>query len=591
MSDQPKNGDNKEEPKGTGRRDFLSAAGAAAAAAAAVGVGSNASADNFQETADRYIPPDQWWHHTGLEWYEFPSDDPKVIQVFGYSDKLSYLPGEEVSLHATTGAKKFDIQIYRDGGKMELVHEAKGVAGKRSKTPKDCFTVGCGWPALYKWRLPADLRSGFYVVVFSVMKGEERIEQEAGFAVRSATPKSKIVLMLATSTWRSYNDWGGGSAYGKPGVASGATEGATGDLAIIPRLHLHRPWSRGFIRLPNNAARMTVPAEPPRAMGESIRYFHNEFALSNGYSKWCMAAGWAAFDRHFVIWAENNGYELDFITQEDLHANPDILNGHQCLVTVGHDEYYTWEMRKSIDRWLEAGGHFARLGGNLNWQIRLEEEGLMQVGYKGFSRSHDPVRNDPDRRHLLTNMWEHPSVNYPATTTFASSSAFGHLIGLGGAAPRTPGFTVYRPDHWMLEGSDLYYGDAFAAEYCRFECDGVPYTFRDGRPYPTDEMGTPTNIEIVGLCPAMNSEEDHGHSSVIIAGEGYGLAIPQDLYDTDTPTKEQLKKHVTGCGILAYMPKGKGDVATAAVNEWIMGLGKDEFVDQITHNVLKRFTA
>ena len=42
---------------------------------------------------------------------------------------------------------------------------------------------------------------------------------------------------------------------------------------------------------------------------------------------------------------------------------------------------------------------------------------------------------------------------------------------------------------------------------------------------------------------------------------------------------------------LAYMPKDKGDVATAAVNEWVMGLGKDEFVDQITHNVLKRFTA
>ena len=143
----------------------------------------------------------------------------------------------------------------------------------------------------------------------------------------------------------------------------------------------------------------------------------------------------------------------------------------------------------------------------------------------------------------------------------------------------------------MLEGSDLYYGDAFAAEYCRFECDGVPYTFRDGRPYPTDEFGTPTNIEIVGLCPSMNREEDHGHSSVVIAHEGYGLGIPQDLYDTDTPTKEQIKKHLQCCGILAYMPNGKGDVATAAVNEWVMGLGKNEFVDQITHNVLKRFTA
>ena len=188
MSDQAKNDNNKEEPKGTDRRNFLKVAGATAAAAAAVGTTATASADSFKDTAERYFPPGQWWHHTGLEWYEFPSDDPKVIQVFGYSDKLSYLPGEEVSLHATTGAKKFDIQIYRDGGKMELVHEAKGVAGKRSKTPKDCYTVGCGWSALYKWRLPRELRSGFYVVVLSVMKGEERIEQEAGFAVRSATP-------------------------------------------------------------------------------------------------------------------------------------------------------------------------------------------------------------------------------------------------------------------------------------------------------------------------------------------------------------------------------------------------------------------
>jgi len=38
------------------------------------------------------------------------------------------------------------------------------------------------------------------------------------------------------------------------------------------------------------------------------------------------------------------------------------------------------------------------------------------------------------------------------------------------------------------------------------------------------------------------------------------------------------------------MSKGKGGVATAAVNEWVMGLGKDEFVDQITHNILRRVT-
>ena len=82
MSDKPKD-DNNKEPKDTGRRDFLKVAGAAAAAAETVGAGNTASADSFQDTAERYMPPGQWWHHTGLEWYEFPSDDPKVTQVFG----------------------------------------------------------------------------------------------------------------------------------------------------------------------------------------------------------------------------------------------------------------------------------------------------------------------------------------------------------------------------------------------------------------------------------------------------------------------------------------------------------------------------
>jgi hypothetical protein len=39
------------------------------------------------------------------------------------------------------------------------------------------------------------------------------------------------------------------------------------------------------------------------------------------------------------------------------------------------------------------------------------------------------------------------------------------------------------------------------------------------------------------------------------------------------------------------MPKGKGDLVAAAVTDWVIGPGKDEFVDQMTHNVLKRFTS
>jgi hypothetical protein len=111
-----------------GRRDFLKTMGAAAGAAAgaASGIIGEAHADSFKETATRYVPPGQWPNHLLMEWWEFPSDDPAVVEVWGYTDKLSYLPGEKVGFHVTTGAPTFDIRIYRDGGELELVHEVKG---------------------------------------------------------------------------------------------------------------------------------------------------------------------------------------------------------------------------------------------------------------------------------------------------------------------------------------------------------------------------------------------------------------------------------------------------------------------------------
>ncbi len=566
-----------------------------AVAAAVAGASGAAQADSYREGASRYIPPGQWSYHQALEWWEFPSEDPEVIEVWGYTDKLSYKPGEDVAFHVNTGAPTFDIKIYRDGGTFEEVHAATGVAGKRSSTPKDAYTVGCGWPALYTWKLPTDLRSGFYLVVFSIKRGEETIEQEAGFCVRPTSRKSSMALILCTATWAAYNDWAGGSYYGKPGVASGATGSAEGDILIVPRVHLHRPWARGFMRLPNSAARMTQPAYPVRPKGHVIRYFHNEYQLANGYSRWSAAAGWASFDRLFAIWAERNGYEFDYITQHDIQADPDILQGYTCTVLAGHDEYWSWDMRKSLDNWIEAGGHLARFAANMLWQVRYEDNDLVQVCYKGFARNHDPFASDPAKHRLVTDAWEDIKfAKWPSAQTFGSSTAFGHLVGLGGASPRTAGFTVYRSDHWMLADTDLYYGDSFGADYVRFECDGVPYTFRSGLPYPTDEFGTPTNIEIVAMFPTLNGEESRDHSPHTIASnDGYLYGYTENHFGVppSQATPEQKEKVKRGCGIVAYMPKGKGDVATTATCEWVNGLGKDEFVDQITHNVLKRFTA
>lgn len=595
-------GGDREKPIDPQRRDFMKATAAAAAATATVtGTAGVANAYNFREDSKRYVPPGQWWSHFDWEWYEFPSDDPEAVEVWGYTDKISYKPGETVAFHVTTGATTFNLKIFRDGGTYEEVYSAEGITGQRSPTPDDAYEKGCEWPSLHTWTLPQDLRSGFYVVIFSIQRGEQVIEQEAGFCVRPSEQKSSIVYILATSTWCAYNDWAGGSYYAMPGAIGGGSDFPTGDtsdvpMPISPRVHLHRPWARGFMRLPLGADRAVEP-NLHRPKGHMNRYRYYEFGLTNGYSKFSAMAGWAAYDRYFAIWAERNGYELDYVTQHDLHADPDLLGDYKCAVLIGHDEYWSWTSRESLDNWIENGGKLARFAGNMLFNVRYEDDGLVQVCYKSYAPDRDPYAKDPEKKHLTATIFDDIRFgNWPLTQTFASSSVFGHLSGIGGASPRTPGFTVYRPEHWLLEGTDLYYGDAFAAAYVRFECDGVPYTFKNGYPVVTKEMGTPQNIEIAALFPTTNGEDYRPpeHSPVQLgANDGYKYDFVNTRYGVtvDEATQEQKDSVERGCGILASMPKGKGEVATAAVCDWAFGLGKDPYVDQITHNVLRRFSS
>ena len=66
-----------------------------------------------------------------------------------------------------------------------------------------------------------------------------------------------------------------------------------------------------------------------------------EWAYAYGYSKKYASASRASYERHFARWAEAAGYDLDFFTQHDLQANPNLLNDHACAIVVGQDEYWS----------------------------------------------------------------------------------------------------------------------------------------------------------------------------------------------------------------------------------------------------------
>jgi hypothetical protein len=515
--------------------------------------------------------------------YEKAGNDPDQLEIWCYSNRLSYAPGETLRLHISTTAVRYDLTIVRDGARPQVVHRAEGLSGRFYPAPADCSVAGCGWPVEFELAIPPDWRSGGYLVE-AVARGQDgaAFAQHHLFLVRAAAgEEAPLLLVAATGTWTAYNDWGGSNHY----------EGITGPEGKLysPVLSLDRPLSRGFVCLPPGAPR--VPPREALPPGAPPRYPHMEWAYANGFSKKYASAGWASYERPFVCWLEEQGYRVDLASLTDLHFNPNLLNAYKCVLFVGHDEYWSWDMRDAVDAYLEGGGRVARFAGNFLWQIRLEDEGRTQVCYKYRARAEDPFYGGPEA-HLTTNCWEAPEVGRPGALTFGLNATRGMYSNWGGMTPRgAGGFTVYRPGHWAFAGSDLYYGDVFGAvsRIFGYEVDGLDHVVKDGLPFATEDSGAPEGLEILALGLATNVEEDHGNPDHMpFVADDDARFIAETLHGEASP--EALDKVARGNGMMVSFPKGKGEVFHAGTCEWVAGLiDRDPFVERITRNVLDRF--
>ncbi len=516
-------------------------------------------------------------------YYIGPARDPEVLEIWAYSDRFSYLPGERLALYVSTTAERYDIEIGRDGVEYEPLIRIEGLEGRHHETPVDCYATGCGWPVAQEIRIPDDWRPGGYLVTLRGHRGGATVEEHHLFLLRRGRTRSPILLVAATGTWVAYNCWGGANAY--DGIA-----GPTGDR-FSPVLSLQRPWTRGFCKLPAGAPR-TLTERPPRP-GEMVRYPYMEWAYAYGYSKKFASAGWASYERHFARWAEAAGYQLDFAALHDLERDPGLLEGYACAVFVGHDEYWSRPMREAVDHWVEAGGRAARFAGNFLWQVRMEDEGRRQVCYKYVAAEQDPVMGTAQQP-LLSSAWEVPEVGWPGAMTFGANALKGVYAGLGNCVGRgSGGFVIYRPRHWALEGTYLGYGDVLGAEsrIYGYEVDGLDYVIRDGLPYATGSDGASPDLEIIALGLGTNEEADHGiWGEELYIGSGDCAWKARALYGEVTP--ETMDKATRGNGVMIHWPRGRGEVFNAATCEWVMGLTRcDPQVDRITRNVLDRFTA
>ncbi|MCI0633431.1 MAG: hypothetical protein L0206_05865 [Actinobacteria bacterium] len=478
-----------------------------------------------------------------------------------YCWPLSVGRHEPVALHVSTDAESFDVEVAREGGTRDIAWRANGVAGRFHETPPDASMNGCRWPPSVT--IPVrEWRSGYYSV--TVRAGGER--SDAYLVVRSdPSDPATILLVLSTSTWNAYNDWGGPSFY-------------TGSTCVS----FERPMAKGFLVKPEPSRRIMQPEPDREAM------WYRDWARPLGLSDWSGGAGWWNWERPFTRWAESDGFRIDVAISQDLEQHPEVLDGPRLFASVGHDEYWSWGMRDALDAFVARGGNAAILSGNTCfWQIRYEDDHRAMTSYK-YRTDEDPVLGTADER-FLTGPWSDRRVGRPETSTTGLTFTRGgySLYGLG-AAESSGAYTVHRPEHWVFEGTELEDGVEFggADAIVAYECDGCALELDDaGRPVSSGVDGAPADLAILATAPAhlwSRDEQPTRYSPELGELECASMAV---FGDADPAHLADL---ADGHAVFASFTKG-GTVVNAGVTDWVLGLG-DPVVERITRNVLERLS-
>ena len=158
--------------------------------------------------------------------------------MLGYAGQVSVLPGEPVTIYASTTARSFTVSAFRmgwyRGDLARLVWRSAAVPGHRQRKPdliRPANTVEAHWePSLtvptHGWP------EGSYLLRLDAESGAQRF---VPVTVRSAATAGKIVIKNGVETWQAYNTWGGYDLYHGPG---GIADYSNRSLAVS----LDRPY-------------------------------------------------------------------------------------------------------------------------------------------------------------------------------------------------------------------------------------------------------------------------------------------------------------------------------------------------------------
>jgi len=336
------------------------------------------------------------------------SGPPNHGDIEGYADATSATDGETVRLYVSTGASTFVAEAYRvgwyGGTQGRLVWKSPTLAGSRQPAPTvDRLTnmVETHWAPSISVTIDSTWPPGDYL--FKLVAGDGHM-QYVPLTIRDDTSKASLLVVNAVTTWQAYNKWGGHSLY------DGAAPGGDSPAGRSKVVSFDRPYGNDS------------------GTGD---FLGNELP--------------------FVSMAEREGYDVTYWTDIDLHHRTPLLVNHKAIVTLGHDEYWSAEMRAAAESARDSGTNLVFLGANAVYRsIRLMQSDVGQFRHEINYRvaKDDPIT--PLDKSRVTVSWREPPVNRPEST----------LVGdFYQCNPVKADMVVADPSAWVFAGTGLGTGD------------------------------------------------------------------------------------------------------------------------------------
>jgi hypothetical protein len=390
------------------RRNVLALLASGAVAAVALAVGKFFPSSNAQQSETAAIPsstPQSGVNPIvaenaafGTTGWMIPAGAEATIQIQAYASARSVAPGQSLTFFVSTQVEgtSYLLGIYRlgwyqgTGGRLmtsvQLTGHAQGYYDTSSNKLVNCPSafhdpvtglVEAQWQPSYTLTIPHDWTTGVYLVKCI----DEHDKQTYTTFNVLGNETAPYIVVTADTTYAAYNNWGGQSLY--PASSNG--------------------------KIPATKVSFDRPSTMQQGSDQVLIFAANT-----------------------IRWLEREGYNVSYMSSIDLHTHPEKLLQHQAYLSIGHDEYWTKEMRNGVETARDQGVGLAFLEANASyWQIRLEPNSTgvpnrTVVCYKVLSTqslasdSSGVVRNALTRDPLfgvdntrVTSLWRDPIIGRP----------------------------------------------------------------------------------------------------------------------------------------------------------------------------------